>query len=267
MSAEGTPQGGPLSPLLSNILLDDLESELERRRLSFCRYADGCNICAASGVPAQGVGRAGERAMQVVAAFVEEVSKLKIDASKSAVARPWERKFLGYSVTWHKKPKIAEASRRRLAEKVRATLRKARGQSLQRAIERLDTALRGWAACFRLTQVKGAPDDLDGWNRRKLWTVLWRQWKLVCARAKNPMRAGIDAGAAVNHQRARPVVERRRFAHERRRSAVLIRPHGLGFVAGNSATPCRCLMNRRMPNGASRGMGGRRERSRLLHDP
>jgi RNA-directed DNA polymerase len=184
---EGTPQGGPLSPLLSNILLDDLDRELERRGLSFCRYADDCNIYVGSK-------RAGERVMQAVTAFLEQRLKLKVNASKSAVARPWERKFLGYSMTWHKQPKlkIAEASRKRLAEKVRETMQKARGQSLQRAIEGLNPILRGWVAYFRLTEVKGVLEDLDSWIRRKLRTVLWRQWKRVYARARNLMRAGIE---------------------------------------------------------------------------
>jgi group II intron reverse transcriptase/maturase len=191
MRTEGTPQGGPLSPLLSNILLDDLDRELERRGLSFCRYADDCNIYVGSK-------RAGERIMQSVMAFLEQRLKLKVNASKSAVGRPWERKFLGYSMTWHKKPKlkIAEASRKRLVEKVRKTLRKARGQSLQRAIERLNPVLRGWVAYFRLTEVKGVLEDLDGWIRHKLRTVLWRQWKRVYARAKNLMRAGIERDRA-----------------------------------------------------------------------
>jgi group II intron reverse transcriptase/maturase len=248
MRTEGTPQGGPLSPLLSNILLDDLDRELEGRGLSFCRYADDCNIYVGSR-------RAGERAMQAVTAFLEAVLKLKINASKSAVARPWERKFLGYSMTWHKKPKlkIAEASRKRLAEKVRKTMRKARGQSLKQTIEQLNPILRGWTAYFRLTEVKGVLEELDGWIRHKLRTVLWRQWKRVYARAKNLMRAGID------EVRAWRVVERRRFAHERRLSEVLVRPYGVGFVARSSATPYICFMNRRMPNGTSCGVGGRRE--------
>jgi hypothetical protein len=183
-----------ISPLLSNILLDDLDRFLEKRGLSFCRYADDSNIYVGSRVPTQCVGRAGERVMQAVTALLEGVLKLKINVSKSAVARPWERKFLGYSLTWHKKPKlkIAEASRKRLVEKIRETLRKARGQSLQRAIERLNPVLRGWVAYFRLTEVKGVLEDLDGWIRRKLRTILWRQWKRVYARAKNLMRAGID---------------------------------------------------------------------------
>ncbi len=184
---EGTPQGGPLSPLLSNILLDDLDRELKRRGLSFCRYADDCNIYVGSK-------RAGGRVMQAVTAFLERRLKLKVNASKSAVARPWQRKFLGYSMTWHKKPKlkIAQPSRERLAENVRKTLREARGGSLKRAIERLNPVLRGWVAYFRLTEVKGVLEELDGWIRHKLRALLWRQWKRVYTRVKHLMRAGVD---------------------------------------------------------------------------
>jgi group II intron reverse transcriptase/maturase len=191
MRTEGAPQGGPLSPLLSNILLDDLDRFLEGRGLSFCRYADDCNIYVGSK-------RAGERVMREVTAFLEQRLKLKVNVSKSAVARPWQRKFLGYSMTWHKKPrlKIAEASRKRLAEKLRKTMREARGKSLQQTIERLNPVLRGWIAYFRLTEVKGVLEDLDGWIRHKLRTVLWRQWKRVYARAKNLMRAGIASRRA-----------------------------------------------------------------------
>lgn len=187
MRTEGTPQGGPLSPLLSNILLDDLDRELERRGLSFCRYADDCNIYVGSQ-------RAGERVMQAVTAFLERRLKLKVNAAKSAVARPWQRKFLGYSMTWHRKPKlkIAQPSCKRLAEKIRKTIREARGGSLKQAIKRLNPILRGWVAYFRLTEVKGVLEDLDGWIRRKLRALLWRQWKRVYTRAKNLMRAGLN---------------------------------------------------------------------------
>jgi RNA-directed DNA polymerase len=191
MRTEGTPQGGPLSPLLSNILLDDLDRELERRRLSFCRYADDCNIYVGSK-------RAGERTMQAVTAFLEQRLKLKVNASKSAVARPWERKFLGYSMTWHKKPKlkIAPQSRQRLVEKIRKTLREAHGGSLKQAIERLNPVLRGWVAYFRLTEVKGVLEDLDGWVRRKLRALLWRHWKRAYTRAKHLIRAGLEEARA-----------------------------------------------------------------------
>ena len=201
--------------------------------------------------------------MQAVTAFLERRLKLKVNASKSAVARPWERKFLGYSMTWHKKPKlkIAQQSRERLAEKIRKTLREARGGSLKQAIERLNPVLRGWVAYFRLTEVKGVLEDLDGWIRRKLRALLWRQWKRVYTRAKNLMRAGLGKvrawqSATNGHG---PWWNGGASHMNARLSEVLVRPHGAGFVAGNSATLPVCFMNRRMPNGTSGGVGGRRE--------
>ena len=185
--SEGTPQGGPLSPLLSNILLDDLDRELERRGHRFCRYADDCNIYVGSY-------RTGQRVMQGITAFMEQRLKLKVNADKSAVARPWERKFLGYSMTWHKKPrlKIASQSRQRLTEKVRLALRHGRGQSMQQVIKGLNPVLRGWMAYFRLTEVKNVLEELDGWLRHRLRALLWRQWKRVYPRARNLMKAGLD---------------------------------------------------------------------------
>ncbi len=185
--SEGTPQGSPLSPLLSNILLDDLDRELERRGHRFCRYADDCNIYVQSD-------RAGQRVRQSITAFLEQRLRLKVNAAKSAVARPWERKFLGYSMTWHRKPKlkIASQSRERLREKIRLTLQRGRGQSMQQIIKALNPVLRGWLAYFRLTEVKNVLEELDGWLRHKLRTLLWRQWKRVYTRARNLMKAGID---------------------------------------------------------------------------
>jgi RNA-directed DNA polymerase len=188
---EGTPQGGPLSPLLSNILLTDLDRELEKRGHRFCRYADDCNIYVGSE-------RSGQRVMAAITVFLERRLKLKVNAEKSAVARPWQRKFLGYSVTWHREPKlrIAEPSRKRLAEKVRQTLRAARGRSLKRVIDDLNPLLRGWVSYFRLTEVKGVLEELDGWIRHKLRTLLWRQWKRNHTRAKHLMRAGLSESRA-----------------------------------------------------------------------
>jgi RNA-directed DNA polymerase len=184
---EGTPQGGPLSPLLSNILLTDLDRELEKRGLLFCRYADDCNIYVGSE-------RAGQRVMAAVTAFLERRLKLKVNAEKSAVARPWQRKFLGYSMTWHRAPKlrIAEPSRKRFAEKVRKALRAGRGRSLKQVIEDLNPLLRGWVSYFRLTEVKGALEELDGWIRHKLRALLWRHWKRNHTRATHLMRAGLS---------------------------------------------------------------------------
>ena len=185
--AEGTPQGGPLSPLLSNILLTDLDRELEKRGQGFCRYADDCNIYVGSK-------QSGERVMTAITAFLERRLKLQVNAAKSAVARPWQRKFLGYSMTWHRKPKlkIASPSRERFAEKVRQTLRRARGRSLKQVIEQLNPVLRGWVAYFRLTEVKGVLEELDGWIRHKLRALLWRHGKRNHTRAKNLMRRGLS---------------------------------------------------------------------------
>lgn len=183
---EGTPQGGPLSPLLSNILLTDLDWELERRGHAFCRYADDCNIYVASE-------RAGVGLMASLTAFLAERLKLKVNAAKSAVARPWQRKFLGYSLTAHRKPKlrIAASSLARLTGQVRALLRGARGRNLGATIQTLNPVLRGWAAYFKLAETKRALEERDGWIRHKLRCILWRQWKRPYRRARNLMQRGL----------------------------------------------------------------------------
>lgn len=183
---QGTPQGGPLSPLLSNILLTELDRELERRGYAFCRYADDCNIYVRSQA-------AGERVLASISRFLSERLKLTVNEAKSAVARPWERKFLGYSLTGHKAPKlrVASVSVKRLEDKVREVLQGARGRSVGGSIEALNPVLRGWAAYFKLTETKTPLQTLDGWLRRKLRCILWRQWKQPYTRAKNLMKAGL----------------------------------------------------------------------------
>jgi RNA-directed DNA polymerase len=183
---EGTPQGGPLSPLLSNILLTELDRELERRGHAFCRYADDCNIYVRSQ-------QAGERVMASITRFLADTLKLTVNVAKSAVASPWKRKFLGYSLTRHKAPKltIAPTSRQRLEDKIRDVLKGARGRSLTTVITELNPILRGWMAYFRLTDAKTAVEELDGWIRRKLRCILWRQWKRSYTRATNLMKAGL----------------------------------------------------------------------------
>ena len=185
---EGTPQGGPLSPLLSNILLDDLDKELERRGHAFCRYADDCNIYVQSR-------RSGERVLASITEYLKKQLKLKVNRDKSAVARPWQRKFLGYSMTMHKQPrlKVAPASVQRLKSKLRAAFRRGRGRNLGRFItEELQPLLKGWINYFRLAEVKGVFEKLDGWIRRKLRNILWRQWKRPWPRARRLMRRGLD---------------------------------------------------------------------------
>jgi RNA-directed DNA polymerase len=184
---EGTPQGGPLSPLLSNILLDDLDKELEKRGHAFCRYADDCNVYVRTR-------RSGERVMASVTEFLERRLKLKVNAAKSAVDRPWNRKFLGYSVTWHRETKlrVAPESVQRLKGKLKALFRQGRGRNLGRFIrEQLTPVLRGWANYFGLAEAKGVFEELDGWIRRRLRCIQWRQWKRAHTRAKNLMRLGL----------------------------------------------------------------------------
>jgi RNA-directed DNA polymerase len=188
---EGTPQGSPLSPLLSNILLDELNKELERRGHRFCRYADDCNVYVKSK-------KAGERVMESVTRFLEKRLRLKVNREKSAVGKPWVRKFLGYSMTWHKKPKlkIAPASVRRLKSHIQELLRKGRGQAVRRVIMDLQPLLTGWIQYFKLAEVKSTFEQLDEWLRRKLRCILWRQWKTPRTRAKRLMKLGIDQARA-----------------------------------------------------------------------
>jgi RNA-directed DNA polymerase len=184
---EGTPQGGPLSPLLSNILLDELDKELEKRGHRFCRYADDCNIYVRSK-------RAGERVMRSVSRFLSERLKLKVNAEKSAVDRPWKRKFLGYSMTSDKQTrlKVASISVKRFRDKVRELCRTGRGRSLAKVLGELRPVLIGWANYYRLAQVKSTFEELDGWIRRKLRCILWRQWKRTYTRFRNLMKRGLD---------------------------------------------------------------------------
>ena len=185
--SEGTPQGGPLSPLLSNVLLDDLDRELERRGHRFVRYADDCNVYVRSR-------RAGERVLASLERFLEKRLRLQINRDKSAVARPWDRKFLGYSVTTHHQPKlrVAPQSVKRLKTKLRPLLRAGRGRSLSWVCRQLSRVLRGWVAYYRLAEVKASFEMLDQWIRRKLRCILWRQWKRPRTRLKELARRGLD---------------------------------------------------------------------------
>lgn len=185
--SEGTPQGGPLSPLLSNILLDELDKELERRGHSFCRYADDCNIYV-------GTKRSAERVMASVTAFLEKRLKLTVNREKSAVARPWDRQFLGYGMTPHRNPKlkVGKKALERLKSKLREVSRKGRGRNLKRVIEEATPILRGWSNYFKLAEVKKPFEELDSWFRRKLRCILWRQWKRTFTRARKLMQRGLS---------------------------------------------------------------------------
>ncbi len=185
--SEGTPQGGPLSPLLSNILLDELDKELEKRGHRFVRYADDCNVYVRSQA-------AGQRVLDSLEKFLSERLRLKVNRTKSAVARPWERKFLGYSVTVHRVPKlkVSAQSVKRLKDKLRPMLRAGRGRSLARVCRELGVVLRGWVAYYRLSDVKAAFEALDEWLRRKLRCIVWRHWRRARTCFKELCRAGLD---------------------------------------------------------------------------
>lgn len=169
---EGTPQGGPLSPLLSNIVLDELDRELERRGLRFARYADDSNIYVRSR-------RAGERVMGSMVRFITTKLRLKVNQRKSAVARPWERKFLGFSFTWNREPKrrIAPKAVERFKERVREVTRRTKGVSIERMAEELARYLRGWIGYFGRCQTPSVLQGLEEWTRRRLRSVVWKQWK------------------------------------------------------------------------------------------
>jgi RNA-directed DNA polymerase len=171
-ATEGTPQGGPLSPLLSNLMLDILDKELERRGHGFVRYADDCSIYVRSR-------RAGERVMASVSQFLEKKLKLKVNQGKSAVARPGERKFLGFSFTSGKVPKrrIAPQSLKRFKLKVRELTRIGRSLNLASLVQRLRRYLSGWRSYFGFCETPSVLSKLDSWIRRRLRMVQWRQWK------------------------------------------------------------------------------------------
>ena len=174
---EGTPQGGPLSPLLSNIVLDELDRELERRGHRFVRYADDSNIYVRSQ-------RAGERVMRSIKQFITRQLKLKVNEQKSAVARPGKRKFLGFSFTWQREPKrrIAPKAIARFKQRVRELTRRTRGVSVETMVEQLGRYLTGWRGYFGFCQTPSVMQRLDQWLRRRLRSVVWKQWK------RNPVR-------------------------------------------------------------------------------
>ena len=187
----GTPQGSPLSPLLSNILLDDLDKELERRGHHFCRYADDVNIYVASR-------RAGERVMASLTHYLEAQLRLKVNRTKSAVARPWERKFLGYTVTHHRSPRLkpAPSSVKRAKDRIREITHKGRGRNILKVIEAINLFTRGWIGYFRLSTVRQPFDLLDQWQRRRLRKILWEQWRKPQTRYRKLVALGVKAERA-----------------------------------------------------------------------
>ncbi len=169
---EGTPQGGPLSPLLSNLVLDELDRELEQRKHCFVRYADDCNIYVRSR-------RAGERVKRSITGFITRRLKLKVNEQKSAVAQPVERKFLGFSFTGATEPKrrIAAKALVRFRQKVRELTGRTRGIGIEQMAKELASYLRGWKSYFGFSQTPSVLQALDQWIRRRLRSMIWKQWK------------------------------------------------------------------------------------------
>lgn len=189
---EGTPQGGPLSPLLANILLDDLDQELERRGHRFARYADDCNIYVQSQ-------RAGERVLASVREFLEQKLKLKVNEKKSAVARAGKRKFLGLSFFRYKgtvKVRVAPQSRDRLLEKLRQLTRRTRSGTLDEILERINRQVLGWVGYFRLADTPTVFEEVDGWLRRRLRQLVWKRWKRGKTRWRELVKLGISPNEA-----------------------------------------------------------------------
>jgi RNA-directed DNA polymerase len=188
---EGTPQGGPLSPLLSNIVLDELDRELEKRGHRFVRYADDCNIYVRSE-------RAGRRVMESISQFITEKLKLKVNASKSAVARPVERKFLGFSFTGERQPRrrIAPSAVDRFKKRVRELTRRTRGISLEQMTKELAVYLRGWINYFGFCETPSTLTSLEQWYRRRLRSVIWKQWKRSALRFAELRKRGVGRDLA-----------------------------------------------------------------------
>jgi RNA-directed DNA polymerase len=185
---EGTPQGSPLSPFLSNVVLDELDKELEARGLRFCRYADDSNIYVRSA-------RAGARVMTSISRFITQRLKLRVNSAKSAVDHPWNRTFLGFSFTGGKRPKrrkIAPKALARFKARVKALTKRNQGRSLKHVITTLSGYLRGWIGYFGFCQTPAVLRDLDSWIRHRLRCLQWKHWKVYRRRKAELIKRGIS---------------------------------------------------------------------------
>ncbi|WP_019412407.1 group II intron reverse transcriptase/maturase [Paenisporosarcina sp. TG20] len=190
-SEEGAPQGGPLSPLLSNIVLDELDKELEERGHKFVRYADDCNIYVKTK-------KAGNRVMDSVTSFIEGKLKLKVNLRKSAVDRPWKRKFLGFSFTSHKEPKvrIANESVKRMKNKIREITSRKKPYPMKYRIKKLNQYLVGWCGYYALADTPSVFRNYDSWIRRRLRMCMWKEWKLPKTKVRKLTGLGAPRGKA-----------------------------------------------------------------------
>ena len=230
-SVEGTPQGGPLSPLLSNLVLDELDRELERRGHRFVRYADDCNIYVGSE-------RAGQRVMESVKQFISRKLKLKVNEAKSAVGKPQERKFLGFSFVIKRgkepKRKIAPTAMDRFKERVREITGKAKGMSMEQMIEELARYLRGWRGYFGFCETPWVLQNLDSWVRRRVRRGFWWQWKTSRKRLAELVRRGVgqDLAARLAGSRCGPWRASKTAALNQALSNAFLDSLGLPRVAG-----------------------------------
>lgn len=186
-STEGAPQGGPLSPLLSNIVLDELDKELEKRNLHFVRYADDCNIYVKTW-------KAGHRVMKSITAYIEGKLKLRVNREKSAVDRPWKRKFLGFTFSWDKKNpriKIAKPSLERVKAKIRTITSRSKASPIEMRIQELNQYLTGWCGYYALVDTKSVFRELDEWTRRRLRMCVWKQWKVPKTKVRKLQSMGV----------------------------------------------------------------------------
>jgi RNA-directed DNA polymerase len=183
---EGRPQGGPLSPLLSNIVLDELDRELEKRGHKFVRYADDCNVYVKSE-------RAGQRVMASLRRLISARLRLRINETKSAVAKPYRRKFLGFSFTSHRSPKrrIAPSALDRFKKRIRTLTSRMRGRKLSVVISELNSYLNGWRGYFGFCETPSVLRELDGWIRRRLRCYIWKQWKKIGKRRAELLRLNV----------------------------------------------------------------------------
>ncbi len=165
----GTPQGGPLSPLLANLLLDNLDRELERRGHRFTRYAEDCNVYVKSK-------RAGSRVLSSISRYLEKHLKLTVNEAKSAVDRPWRRQFLGFPFSRQLNRRISEKAIHRFKEKIRAMTSRTLGRRIEAIVFELGAYLRGWKGYFGFTEVRHILRLLDSWIKRRLRCYLWKQW-------------------------------------------------------------------------------------------
>jgi group II intron reverse transcriptase/maturase len=251
-SREGTPQGGPLSPMLSNVMLHELDMELEKRGHRFCRYADDCNIYVKSQ-------RAGERVMTSISEFIEQQLKLKVNLNKSAVDHVTQRKFLGFSYyRWQGgyRIRVEAKSVKRLKDKLRLLTSRSKGWSMETRICRLNQVIRGWVNYFSLADMRKLCLRLDAWLRRRLRMCYWKQWKRIKTKHDNLVRLGIPSRKAWEHANTRKSYWH--TANSYILACTLTNAYfgQMGFVGLAYVYDNFYLTNRRVPNGMHGGVRG-----------